>query len=159
MNGLFSDPGFPHKGWEEVDCEDLGAGNYEYCEACSRQEIRYVHILRHDNYPNDIRVGCVCAENLIEGYCGKEKERKARRLHNFINNKRWSINQYGNFTISYKQYTVEICPIENVYKVSICKIPVQNNKWKNGEKEFNTLEEAKKAAFKGIFFLKKKEQK
>ena len=31
MNGLFSEPGFPHKGWEEVDCEDLGAGNYEYC--------------------------------------------------------------------------------------------------------------------------------
>lgn len=156
MTGLYSEPGFPHKGWEESDCEDLGEGNYETCQACEKQEIRFVHILDHPDYPESIRVGCVCAENLTEDYSLKSKENLARRCRNFINSKRWEKKEKF-LLISYEGHKVMIYKENDFYKVAICKSPVRRDKWCFGEREFSTLHEAKKAAFKGIFYLKERE--
>ena len=67
--------GIPHKGWQHIGVEDLGEGissgeeiPYEHCEMCGNERIRYVHILKHPDFPHELRVGCDCAEKLIIGY-------------------------------------------------------------------------------------------
>ena len=47
----WDNPGIPHKGWTLVGCVDLGEGvygddeiEYETCEMCHNEKIRYVHI-------------------------------------------------------------------------------------------------------------------
>ena len=54
----------PHKGWQYIGVEDLGehaeAGgliDYEQCEMCGNERIRYVHLLEHPDYNGEIRVG------------------------------------------------------------------------------------------------------
>lgn len=37
---------------------------------CEKEEIRQVHYVSHPDYPTELRVGCVCAENLTEDYAG-----------------------------------------------------------------------------------------
>lgn len=81
--GLYSQPGFRHKGWIGVDVEDREEPN-EICQACQRQQVRYVHILHHPdeseaNNFGRLEAGCVCAGFLTEDYTGAaESERRVR---------------------------------------------------------------------------------
>lgn len=95
--------GIPHKGWECADVLDLGEGansiediEYEKCEMCGNEKIRYVHIMRHPEYDRELRVGCVCAEKMSGDYeTPREMERllkrKASRRRNF-NRVEWVFN-------------------------------------------------------------------
>ena len=81
--GLYSQRGFRHKGWIATDIEDRGEPD-EICEACQRQQVRYVHILHHsdDSEANNfgrLEAGCVCAGFLTEDYEGAAaSERRVR---------------------------------------------------------------------------------
>lgn len=75
--GLCYDYSVPRHGWECIDYEDLGDLN-ETCEWCGTTEIRYVHVMEHPNYPETVRVGCVCAERMGEPEA-KKRERKFKR--------------------------------------------------------------------------------
>ena len=68
-------PGLPHKGWTCVDVIDLAEGidetesiPYEQCEMCGNEKIRYAHVMSHPDYPDEIYVGCVCAEKMTGDY-------------------------------------------------------------------------------------------
>ena len=68
-------PGLPRKGWRCIQFYDLREDgsppdetNYATCEVCNHYPVRYVHVLQHDKYPDEIKVGCDCAENLTENY-------------------------------------------------------------------------------------------
>jgi hypothetical protein len=74
--GRWSEPGVPHKGWECLDVEDLGEGNTEMCGMCGVAEVRFVHIMRHENLADELRCGIVCAGNM-EGDLGRAKAREA----------------------------------------------------------------------------------
>jgi len=77
-NGKWSQPGVPHKGWVCVDVEDLGRPD-AVCEMCEVIEIRYVHKMEHPDYPNELSVGCVCAEHMEDDYVGpREREKRLR---------------------------------------------------------------------------------
>ena len=72
--GLYSQPGFRHKGWVSLDVEDRYEP-FELCEACQRRQVRFVHLLSHDDEsePNNfgrLEAGCVCAGFLTEDYEG-----------------------------------------------------------------------------------------
>ena len=106
-------PDVPHKGWILVDCVDLGASvfdsnniRYETCEMCHNEKIRYIHILKHPLYPNEIHVGCVCACKLTEDYVKpreieKELQNRYLRRSNFLKQK-WIRNINGNLILNYK---------------------------------------------------------
>jgi hypothetical protein len=75
LHHLWETPGFPHRGWECLDVVDLNpdelpAEEVEYgtCEACGQHPIRFVHVLRHDDWQDDVRVGCICSARLTEDY-------------------------------------------------------------------------------------------
>ena len=59
--------------------EDREFGEYDECEFCGQEQIRYVHTLTHRDYAEDMRVGCICAERLTEDYINpKRREIKLR---------------------------------------------------------------------------------
>lgn len=109
----WDNPGIPHKGWTLVGCVDLGEGvygddeiEYETCEMCHNEKIRYVHILTHPNYPGEIHVGCDCACKMTEDYITHPEDE--RRLRNRANRRRnflkqeWTKNHNGNWVLRYK---------------------------------------------------------
>lgn len=85
--------GIPHKGWKEIGIEDLGEDlefgddvEYEQCEMCGQEKIRYVHILQHSDFNGELRVGCVCAEHMTDDYINPQKSE--RELKNRLNRKK-----------------------------------------------------------------------
>jgi len=110
-------PDIPHKGWVCVGMEDLGEfvddGDIEYesCEMCGKERIRYVHIMSHNDF-GILRVGCGCAAKMEEDYENPkqrddEARNKASRRTTFMK-KDWRRNENGNYTIRYKGETITI---------------------------------------------------
>ena len=67
--------GIPQKGWLEIGMEDLGEEaeigeeiQYEQCEMCRNEKIRYVHIMKHPEFQGEMRVGCICASHMTDDY-------------------------------------------------------------------------------------------
>lgn len=97
------------------DDNGLTCEEYEDCEFCGRERIRFVHLLKHEEWLNIIRVGCICAERLTEDYINPAvRERKLRsvarkretRRARFPDLNRWRISQSGNRWISYEGFHV-----------------------------------------------------
>ena len=94
--------------------EDLGENAhlgipiaYEQCEMCGKEKIRYVHLLRHPDYGEEIRVGCDCASKMMCDYTiPHERERNLKNRVNRRNNfmkKQWHLkSNTGNYTLRYK---------------------------------------------------------
>ena len=103
----------PHEGWVCVDVIDLGepAG---ICRMCGHQIIRYVHVMRHPDYPRTIGAGCVCAgrmEGNPEAAADREaafKNRLARR-ETFVQSKT-KRSRKGNEYLKYKGELVTLLP-------------------------------------------------
>lgn len=91
-------PGIPHKDWTCIEVEDLEDAVHT-CEMCGQESIRYVHHMWHDASPN-LKVGCVCAEKMAQGYDGKAAEARVRnrasRRKTFVNSG-WKRSKNGNF--------------------------------------------------------------
>jgi hypothetical protein len=153
--------GVPHKGWQLIDVEDIREDgqsecetDYECCMMCGHDKIRYVHIVSHDEYGEEFRVGCNCAEKMTGDYVNPE--RRERELRNRVkrrsawNRKVWRVNEKGNLILKYDGHRITIFhPMSsNKYKVVINDI--------FGTKLFDDIHSAKLAAFKGVEYLKKK---
>jgi hypothetical protein len=85
--GKWSQPGVPHHGWICVGMEDLGEPTGE-CEMCESQAIRYVHQMKHPEYPDELGVGCVCAEHM-ETDKGASRSREKDLKNVAEKRKRW----------------------------------------------------------------------
>jgi hypothetical protein len=102
--GMWSTPNVPHKGWFCTGMEDMG-DVLETCEMCQSAVIRFVHVVAHREWPNPLRVGCVCAGNMTRDLWGarrREVEFKTsiRRRENWLdgwaNGKGWRESAKGN---------------------------------------------------------------
>ena len=83
----------PHKGWKCVDVMDIGENynsiegmEYEQCEMCGKEKIRYVHLLKHHDYDGEIRVGCDCASKMLCDYVTPQD--RERNLKNRVNRRK-----------------------------------------------------------------------
>lgn len=101
----------PLEGWYcvqliDVIGDDDESEDFFTCELCGCTKVRYVHVMRNDDYFEDISVGCICA-GIMEGdiFVAKERERKlknrAKRRANFIK-KKWRLLPNGNHYLLYK---------------------------------------------------------
>ena len=109
--GKWSDPNMPHKGWTCEGVDDLGEPS-EICQMCESQEIRYVHYMAHPDYPKELVVGCVCAENMAEDYTNpqlREKKLKslARRRRSWAQ-RQWRTSTKGNYYLNTEGYNITI---------------------------------------------------
>ena len=149
--------GVPHKGWRYIGMEDLGEDAYpgdeicyEQCEMCGKERIRYVHILDHPEYEGEIRVGCVCASNMIDNYdtpreMEKDLRNRASRRSNFLR-REWNYKlSTGNYTLRYKGENITI--MKSRFGANWGVIYDGSCVWEYNGKKIRDLDTAKKVAF------------
>ncbi len=112
--------------WVCTGVDDLGYPAH-ICELCGKQEVRYVHNMRHPIYRR-LRVGCVCAGRLegdLEKARQREKEFKSReaRRETFAN-KKWKTSKNSNPYIKINDHLVVLYYDEKnkVWKYSIDRV-------------------------------------
>ncbi len=96
---LKSAPGCPKKGWAWLRAVDLHLeqgrklGGYEVCQFCGKEQIRFVHSLRHKDWKDVIAAGRICASELTGTSEADSEERRLRnyalRRSNFLKLKGW----------------------------------------------------------------------
>ena len=97
--GRWAVAGVPHRGWRCVDIEDREAPEH-LCEMCEAQMVCFVHVMEHKDYPEVLRVGCVCAGHMEEDLAGARrreaafKDERARRTRWL--SRRWRVSSNGN---------------------------------------------------------------
>jgi hypothetical protein len=122
--------GVPHKGWHLIGVTDLredeglSYGDYESCEFCGQEQIRFVHTLQHVDYPNEIRVGCICSCDLTDDYEGPVRLERilrngAARRARFPSRRGWRSNQYGGRTIKLDGFLVTVGMKQGKHRVWI----------------------------------------
>ena len=118
----------PHDGWTCVDVIDLGEPS-GVCRMCGRQIIRYVHVMRHPDYPRTIGAGCVCAGRM-EGDPERAKAREAAfknrlaRRETFLALKP-RLSRGGNRYVRYKNEAVTL--LADRYRPGMFKAVVREN--------------------------------
>ena len=58
------------------------------------ETIRHVHYVTHPDYPSELRVGCVCAENLTEDYVVRISRDRGQRFQSIVGSDftgRWAV--------------------------------------------------------------------
>jgi len=144
----------PMNNWYCVDVidieEDSSSNGLITCELCGCARVRFVHVMQHDEYFEDISVGCICA-GIMEGdiLAARERERlmknRAKRKSNFPHRK-WKENHYGGYSLKYQGIWVNIHRSkfnQNQYGVS-CN---GNTVWKHKDKPITSFLAAAYAAF------------
>jgi len=106
-------PDIPHKGWRCMDVYDVGQPD-ETCQMCGNERVRFIHLMRHPVYPNELSVGCVCAEKMSEDYIGPKKREKvlrnrARRRDNWLN-RTWRVSNKGYEFLNVEGHNVVVFP-------------------------------------------------
>ena len=141
--GQWRDPAVPHRGWIYNGCNDSGSLSMT-CEMCEKEEIRHIHHVSHPEYPVQLQVGCVCAENLTTDYVGPRAaeaalKRRRTRLKTFMS-KGWKPGSNGSFSRAWKGRRVLLAPRERGW---IAKVDGEG-----GRKIFTGREEAGLAVFR-----------
>lgn len=155
-------PGVPHKGWSldsVIDIREDGRPewetDYESCMMCGNEKIRFVHIVSHPDMKEDFRVGCVCAERMTGDYVNpkrreRELQNRANRRANWIK-KNWKFSKNGNH---YLKLDDKVIVIFRDKKTAKYKITIDRT---FGKRSFNSLAEAKVAAFNGVEYMKEQD--
>jgi len=108
-SGKWIDNETPKRGWTRAGEKDLGAGITEQCGMCEREQVRYIHYMRHGDL--QLRVGRVCAgymagnsddEKSIRTALKESKRIDAQLRNRFVRRANfpdllgWKISQYRN---------------------------------------------------------------
>ena len=153
--------GVPHKGWRLIDVEDIREDgqsecdtDYECCMMCGHDKIRYVHIVSHEEYGEEFRVGCNCAEKMTGDYVNPEKRERelrnrASRKSNW-KNREWRVSRNDNYFLNYENHHLVIFKDKFSGKF---KLKIDD---KYGNNKYDDVDNAKVAAFKNIEYLKEK---
>jgi hypothetical protein len=130
--GKWTQPGVPHKGWENTGVYDLGRDDRTVCEMCEVQEIRYVHHMHHPDYAEEIAVGCVCAEEMEGDRVGPKRRETslinaARRREKWLT-RNWRISSKGNEYIRTDGFVLTVFPKGNKWSGSLIQSST-DQKW------------------------------
>jgi hypothetical protein len=138
----------PKRGWICADVIDLGEP-FGKCGMCGKEDIRYVHIMRHENHQS-VGAGCVCAGKM-EGDVDIAKDREnalKNKISRFATFAKLDlkISKKGNPYTKYKDTIITFMAKENKNK-GVTWTFVENSEFSNN---FGSLEEAKRAAFEKV---------
>lgn len=85
--GKWTTAGVPHAGWRCIGVEER-PGQDHLCEMCEARRVRFVHVMTHDAYHGELRVGCVCAGHM-EGNPAAAHHRETRFKLGLSRRDRW----------------------------------------------------------------------
>lgn len=153
--GKWSQKGVLHSGWLFVGEENLDRPD-ETCQMCERGKIRFVHIMKHPEYPDILRCGRDCAGRM-EGDTAAADARDirmrnaARRRRKFLTRKTWKTSQNGDLHIGLDGYHVIVSRNPDGYGVAVVFPKVLQVIFRIS---FDTENAAKLAAFDKVMELK-----
>lgn len=161
MTNYWKIQGVPQKGWRLLDVVDVREDgqseidtDYEFCMMCGHDKIRYVHIVTHDEFGEEFRVGCNCAEKMTGDYVNPEKrerelQKRASRKSNWKNRK-WRISRNDNYFLNCESHNLVIYTdrYSGKFKLKIDEL--------FSTKSYDSIDKAKEAAFKNVEYLKEK---
>jgi hypothetical protein len=152
--GKWANENVPHRGWYCVGVEDLGEPT-GICEMCELREIRFVHYMEHDKYPDRLGVGCVCAEHMEKDYTSPKK-REATLRNAATRRKRWLSRQWrvsgaGNDFLNAAGYNLVIYRKGAGFTYRIVERETDNPFF--SPRVYRTSDLAKLAAFDRLVFL------
>lgn len=115
---LWDTEGIPHRGWKYdienpiIDVAGEDPGNYQTCEMCGNERVRYIHVMTHPDFSRPLHVGCICAEKMTQDYTNPRRyeanfKNKQKRKITFMK-KEWTRNRKGNSVIKYKGKIITI---------------------------------------------------
>jgi hypothetical protein len=156
MHGKWEKKGVPHKGWECINYNDLGSPS-AVCEMCETQEIRYVHYMQHDNYPEILGVGCVCAEHMEQDYEAPRKRELvlravAGRRGRWLTRK-WQTSSRGNSYLNVDGFHITIFRKSDGTWGGVLK-EIVTGREVISHRTYYSEDHAKLGAFDGMIFLK-----
>lgn len=152
--GKWSIAGVPRGRWSCVDIEDLGEASL-VCEMCESQIIRYVHHMRHDDYPTPLSVGCICAGHMEDDLAAAQSREasmksRASKRKKWLS-RRWRISGFGNEFLDSDGYEVTVYPTGIGWGATLAGI---NNAYvRHSKKTYDTKDAAKLAAFDVVSIL------
>lgn len=162
--GKWSQEGVPHLGWACVDEFDAKEelGDLITCEMCETMEVRFVHVMANDRYPDHLQCGCVCAAHMpgqkkeTEDRDGRMRSR-ARRRSTFHTRKGWKVSQKGAPHIEIDGFHLVIGrKADGRFQVGAKGPSDAKHLW--GAKRYATVEEAKTGCFDALEFLEEKQR-
>lgn len=148
---LKSTPGCPQSNWAWIGCTDLKEDQgleydeYEDCEFCGQESIRFVHTLEHPDWRGSIRVGRICAAKYTRtsprDLAAAEAilKNRSQRRQRFPSHKSWKTSSKGNRYIEYSGIHIVVMKKPGGYRLKI------GDRW--GDLAFPTEKEAMLRAF------------
>ena len=138
-----------------ADDESADEANYETCEMCGNERIRFVHLMRHPEHSTELRVGCTCAEKMSGDYATpKEREKglrsRAARREKWLARK-WKTSRKGHPWLKSGAFHIVVC-LEG--KQTTCYRLFINER--RGQRIYDSENAAKLAAFDAIEKMKAK---
>ncbi len=163
LTDLWKTPGFPHRGWDCVDVidlnpEELPSDGVEYatCEACGQYPVRFVHVLVHDAWEDQVEVGCVCAEKLTGDYVNPKrheaelKKRSATRQRWL--KRKWKTSPKGNPWLKVEGRLITVFPSR--FSAGYCYVIDGNF----SRKTYPTPRAAMMASYEGFDYLNRRKE-
>lgn len=152
--GKWSQLGVPHRGWVCVDeydtYERLGEDQLETCGMCEFSQVRFVHVMENERYPDQLHCGCVCAGNMEQDLASAERRdgtlrSRAGKRDAFPKRKRWKISAKGTPHIKVDGYHLLVVRRSDG-KFGVGATPPGGEIiW--GRKHYPSIEEAQKGCF------------
>jgi hypothetical protein len=150
-----------------IDVEDWGEPSHT-CEMCEVVTIRYVHYMQHPQYKEQLRVGCVCAENMSGDKLGpKRRERElanaAKRRRTWLT-RNWRESRKGNSFLNTRGYNVVVHRAQGGWAFRIRKdnplagyIEGEEHRIWESRRRYSTEGEAKLGAFDKLTLIRSNE--
>lgn len=147
--GRWADAVTPKRGWFCLSVYDNGTPDVE-CGMCEDQMCRYVHVMNHPRFDDQIEVGCICA-GYMEGWFdgGGEAKNREKVLRNRATRRskwltrQWKLTAKGNPKVKVDGQTIAIFRAGNMYSFIIDGVRSQSN--------FQSENDAKYGAFDYLF--------
>jgi len=112
--------------------------------------------MEHQNYPDILSVGCICAEHLEQDYV-KPRERE-KRLKNSVRRRKswpdraWKVSAQGNSYIRTDGFNITVFQRRSLWALVITNRETGKNQ--NSRKRYSTEEAAKAAGFDVLVWAK-----
>lgn len=153
--GKWGEAGVPHKGWacvnEYDNFEEVGDDEFITCGMCESSQVRFVHVMENERYPQQLLCGCVCAGHMAEDLVSAEKRDGAMRSRagkrdRFPDRKGWKTSAKGTPYIKVDGYHLMVVAKRGGgFGVGATPPGVNDVNW--GTKRYATAEEAQKGCF------------
>lgn len=158
--GKWSQVGVPHSGWHCVETEDLEEP-LEICEMCEVQQIRYVHVMTHPEFPEPLRCGCICAGHMEQDRAAavfRERELKsvAARRQRWLK-RTWRTSHRGNEFLNVGDFNIAVFRSGRWRFRIACRNEYSRHAGfaRTSRKGFDDKDSAKLAALEALIFMEK----